>query len=99
MSIDENNASVSDEPPRKIVAEYANELQTQEEIANVPSYAADCQAINRAKNKVKPKYPIRPETLGNINLPEILKYTLDKKRVDEGSEQGDISCNMKTCLF
>lgn len=71
-------ATVSNEPPRKIIAKFANELKDPEIIANQPTYSADRQAINRAKNKMRPDYPKDPEKLSDINLPEFLKHALSR---------------------
>ncbi|CAF0910628.1 unnamed protein product [Brachionus calyciflorus] len=51
-------ASLSDEPPRKIITQFELELPDDEEaIALYASYYALCQMNNRIKEKNKPDYP------------------------------------------
>ncbi|CAF1140654.1 unnamed protein product [Brachionus calyciflorus] len=66
-------AHVSDEPARKIMSQYVDQLKSWEEIVNSPSDNADRQAINREKSKSLPKYPPVPECLKEINIPSELR--------------------------
>ena len=71
---------MTDEAPRKIISRVVDETLEAETIANMPSYDADRQAINRAKAKVRPVYPPRPSKLSDIELPEFLKHCLSRKK-------------------
>ena len=72
-------ASMSDEPPRKIISEFSSERGSAEEIANSGTYEANRQVINRSKKKSKPEYPKAPECLAEIDLPEWLTLTNQNK--------------------
>ena len=50
-------ASLSDEAPRKIIPEFADQFEFDKQITNSETYAADYQAINRAKAKAQPSNP------------------------------------------
>ncbi|CAF1072896.1 unnamed protein product [Brachionus calyciflorus] len=52
----ELKASMCDEPPRKIISEFVNEITDEEEIANSASHNADRLFISRKKKESKPEY-------------------------------------------
>ncbi|CAF0799222.1 unnamed protein product [Brachionus calyciflorus] len=69
-------ATVSNARPRKIITDLSNNVETSEEIiANIPSYNAERQFINRIKNKSRPPYPQQPNKLSEIAIPEFLQFT------------------------
>lgn len=69
---------ISNVPPRQIVASVVNEVKSKEAVANMPTYEADRQAINRFKKSTRPDYPQEPKNLSEIQLPEFLIFTLEK---------------------
>jgi hypothetical protein len=46
-----DNASVSDEPPRKIISKNADDAFHSDLVAHQPSYEADRQAINKIQKQ------------------------------------------------
>ena len=79
-------ASLTDEPPRKIVSKFVEQVLNSETIVKMPSYSADRQAINRAKAKTRPLYPLKPMALSDIELPEFLKHAISRKKAEDGTE-------------
>ncbi|CAF1135329.1 unnamed protein product, partial [Brachionus calyciflorus] len=68
---------VSSLGPRQILTSVVNEVKDPEAIANMPSYNADRQCIQRYKKKNRPDYPPEPKTLADIEFPVFLTETLE----------------------
>lgn len=68
-------ASVSEEPPRKLVVKTKGQiLMSNEELACASSYDADRQFILRSQKESKPEYPKEPACLAEISIPDFLIY-------------------------
>ncbi|CAF1046445.1 unnamed protein product [Brachionus calyciflorus] len=68
---------VSNVAPMQILASVINEVKSPDAIANMPTYDADRQAINRYKKSTRPNYPPEPHSLADITVPEFLTKTLE----------------------
>ncbi|CAF0822724.1 unnamed protein product [Brachionus calyciflorus] len=92
--LQKEKAHVSDEPARKIMAQYVDQLKSYEEIVNSPSDDADRQAINREKSKSLPNYPPEPDSLKEVNIPSDLRLCLNPDKdlfliYDSGEHDND----------